>query len=358
MEPRKRRSTNLKVDESCSVTNSQNIFQPPSDRKIPKTIQREDTLLSNNLMEEQEPNLSVFDTSGEDWSDPNIFLEPNIDPGVFNINCLAVLSYEPQSDSGIPHEEIATDDSYDWSNPNVDSPQIARINHVRVQTRLEPDIDPWMVHINSLEVWQSNEYESDSGIRHEEIATGNSPSWSSSNIGVDSPRIARINSMRVQTRDYQSHSRIQREEIATEDSPGRQDSLFERSPWKNIFGLPEVHNRSANIVLPQKFQIAIFTLGLTMSMIIGKSFDLFYFFSISTFYDMLVPSPYSTDTFLKIVLLFVLQICPEDVFLLFCNSILAFDIFWLCYVLLTFGTKNFYPYFWTKYLPQGWVTKK
>ena len=309
---RKRRSTNPLVDESYSVSNSQNIFQPPSDHhRIPETIRGEDTWLSNPLMEEQEPNFSGFDTS-----------------------------------------------DYDWSNPNVDSPRIARINHVRVQTRLEPDIDSGMVHINSLEVQQSNEYESDSGIQYEEIATDDSPSWSSSNLGVDSPRIARINSVRVQTRDYQPHSRIQSEQIATDDSPGGQDSLFERSPWRNIFGLPEVHNRSANKVLPQKFQIAIFTLGLTMSMIIGKSFDLFYFFSISTFYDMLVPSHYSTDTFLKLVLFFYIQFFLEDVFLLFCNSILAFDIFWLCYVLLTFGTKNFYPYFWTKYFPQGWMTKK
>ena len=362
---RKRRSTNPLVDESYSVSNSQNIFQPPSDHhRIPETIRGEDTWLSNPLTEEQEPNFSGFDTSDYDWSNPNVDspriarinhvrvqtrLEPDIDSGMVHINSLEVQqSNEYESDSGIQYEEIATSNSPSWSSSNIgfDSPRIARINHVRVQTSLEPDIDSGMVHINSLEVQQSNEYESDSGIQYEEIATD------------DSPRIARINSVRVQTRDYQPHSRIQSEQIATDDSPGGQDSLFERSPWRNIFGLPEVHNRSANKVLPQKFQIAIFTLGLTMSMIIGKSFDLFYFFSISTFYDMLVPSHYSTDTFLKLVLFFYIQFFLEDVFLLFCNSILAFDIFWLCYVLLTFGTKNFYPYFWTKYFPQGWMTKK
>ena len=89
-----------------------------------------------------------------------------------------------------------------------------------------------------------------------------------------------------------------------------------------------------------------------MSMIIGKSFDFVYFFSISTFYDMLVPSPYSTDTFLKTVSFFVLQIFPEDVFLLLCKSILALYIIWSCFVLITYGTAPFYPYFWTKtFLP-------
>ena len=128
---RKRRSTNPIVDNSFSATNSQIIFQPPSDHKKPRTIHSEvceDTLLSNTMPEEQEPNVSVFDTSGQNW---------DIDSGMPQINSLEVLSFEPQSDSGIPPEEIATGNSPSWysSNIGVDSPQIARIDSVRFQTR-------------------------------------------------------------------------------------------------------------------------------------------------------------------------------------------------------------------------------
>ena len=67
----KRRSTNPKIDESCSATNSQIKFQPPSGQNVPKPI---DALFSHTLLEDQEPNFSVFDTSSAQWA----ALEPKL----------------------------------------------------------------------------------------------------------------------------------------------------------------------------------------------------------------------------------------------------------------------------------------